>query len=155
MNETNPELPLRGGCMCGAVRYEIDEPLLGALYCHCKRCQRRSGGPFSTTALTAPGSLRVVGGEERLKDYRPDGGYVKTFCSECGSHVYTTNPDDSNLRAVRMGTIDGDPGVAFGAHQYCNYSAPWEPVFEDGLPRFAERIGAELIPRTGEAAAGS
>src|SRR5205085_1912962 len=83
MNETGPELPLRGRCMCGAVRYEIDEPLLGALYCHCKRCQRRSGGPFSTTALTAPGSLRVVAGEERLKDYRPDGGYVKTFCGEC------------------------------------------------------------------------
>jgi hypothetical protein len=37
------ELPLTGGCNGGAVRFEVTEPLAGASYCHCKRCQRRSG----------------------------------------------------------------------------------------------------------------
>ena len=151
MNEPNPELPLRGRCMCGAIGYEIDESLLGALYCHCRRCQRRSGGPFSTTALTAPGSLRLVAGEERLKSYDPgDGGYVKSFCGECGSHLYTSNPADPSFVAVRMGTIEGDPGVSFGAHQFCNYAAPWEPTIDDGLPRFGERIGSEMMPPAAE-----
>ena len=36
-------LPLTGGCNCGAVRFEVTAPLVGASYCHCKRCQRRSG----------------------------------------------------------------------------------------------------------------
>jgi hypothetical protein len=49
-----PELPLKGGCMCEAIRFEISEPLPGALYCHCKRCQRRTGTAFSLTALTVP-----------------------------------------------------------------------------------------------------
>jgi len=43
-------MPLTGGCACGAVRFEVSEPLLGAVYCHCTRCQRRTG---SAAALSA------------------------------------------------------------------------------------------------------
>ena len=49
--------------MCGGVRFEVSEPLLGALYCHCKRCQRRTGTGVSVTALTNPGSYRTTSGE--------------------------------------------------------------------------------------------
>jgi len=62
----NPGLPLTGGCMCGAVRYEIDAPLEGAGYCHCTRCQRRTGGAASVSARTAPGSFRVARGDELI-----------------------------------------------------------------------------------------
>jgi len=44
------EFPLTGGCNCGAVRYEVTEPLPIASYCHCKRCQRRSGTSVSASA---------------------------------------------------------------------------------------------------------
>jgi hypothetical protein len=54
------ELPLTGGCNCGAVRYEVTEPLLRASYCHCKRCQRRTGAAASAQAHPAPGSFRIV-----------------------------------------------------------------------------------------------
>ncbi|HSI30089.1 MAG TPA: GFA family protein [Miltoncostaeaceae bacterium] len=40
------------------MRIEVTTPLLGAVYCHCTRCQRRAGSAFSLTALTAPGSFR-------------------------------------------------------------------------------------------------
>ena len=41
---------LTGGCNCGAVRFEITEPLFGARYCHCTRCQRRTGRAASASA---------------------------------------------------------------------------------------------------------
>ena len=146
MNDAGQDLPLKGRCMCGEVRYEVSEPLLGALYCHCHRCQRRSGSAFSTTALTAPGSLRVVAGEENLRTWDPgDGGYLKSFCVLCGSHPFTTNPEKPEVVAVRMGTLEGDPGVTLGAHQFCDDAAPWGPRIEDGLPRFPQRIGAEAV----------
>ena len=104
--------PIAGGCMCGGVRFELSEPLLGALYCHCTRCQRRTGTGASVSALTAPGSYRTVAGEELLDAWDPgDGGWVKSFCRHCGSHVFTTNPENPELVSVRMGAIDGDPGV--------------------------------------------
>ena len=53
---------LTGGCMCGAVRFEIDRPLLSAGYCHCTRCQRRTGTAASCSGRTEPGSLRVTDG---------------------------------------------------------------------------------------------
>jgi hypothetical protein len=127
--------------MCGAVRFEISEPLLGALYCHCRRCQRRTGTAFSVSALTAPGSFRIVGGEELIGSWDPeDGGWIKSFCSRCGGQLFTTNPEDAQLLAVRMGALDEDPGIRPGAHQFTAYAAPWDPIPEDGLPRFPERV---------------
>jgi hypothetical protein len=62
-----PELPLTGGCACGAVRYEVTAPIPVASYCHCKRCQRRSGAAASANARPAAGTFRVVAGEDRLR----------------------------------------------------------------------------------------
>ena len=61
------ELPLTGGCNCGAVRYEVTAPLLKASYCHCKRCQRRTGTAVSASAHPAEGTFRIVAGEDRLR----------------------------------------------------------------------------------------
>ena len=51
-------MPLTGGCLCEGVRFEVSEPLHGALYCHCTRCQRRTGTAFSVSALTVAGLVR-------------------------------------------------------------------------------------------------
>jgi hypothetical protein len=78
------DLPLTGGCGCGAVRFEIDAPLVGAVYCHCTRCQRRTGSAAAASGRVAPGSLRVVRGEEQLREWAPESGMEKVFCGACG-----------------------------------------------------------------------
>jgi hypothetical protein len=70
---------LTGSCGCGAVRFEITEPLVGAAYCHCTRCQKRTGTAVQASALLTPGSLSVSAGEDRLRDWTPPGGLAKTF----------------------------------------------------------------------------
>ncbi len=133
--------------MCGRVRFEVAEPLLGALYCHCKRCQRRTGTGVSVTALTSPGSYRTVAGEELVRFWDPrDGGWIKSFCAECGSQLFTTNPDNPELISIRMGALDEDPGIRPSAHQFTTYAAPWSPVPDDGLPRFPERLSPGTAP---------
>jgi len=130
---------LTGGCGCGGVRFEIDEPLVGAAYCHCTRCQRRTGGAASASALMKPGSLRIVQGEELVKAWRhPDGGFEKLFCRECGSQLFSRNPDDPSQMGVRLGAFDGDPGVRPSKRKFVAYAAPWEPIPDDGLERVAE-----------------
>src|ERR1044072_649755 len=76
------DLPLTGGCNCGAVRYEVTEPLRLARYCHCKRCQRRTGTAASASAHPVPGSFRIVSGQDRLKKWQPEGGGEKWFCGD-------------------------------------------------------------------------
>jgi hypothetical protein len=132
------ELPLTGGCNCGAVRYEVTEPLRLASYCHCKRCQRRTGTAASASAHPAPGSFRIVSGQDRLKVWKPEGGGQKWFCGDCGSSIYGDNPAHPDSIGIRMGTFDSDPGVRPSVRQFVRYAAPWEPVPDDGLPRHDE-----------------
>jgi hypothetical protein len=99
---------LTGGCNCGAVRFEIAAPLLGARYCHCTRCQRRTGTAASANAPVQPGSFRVVSGEAALKAWRPPDGHEKWFCGECGSAIFTRDPEDHSKTAVRLGAVDGE-----------------------------------------------
>jgi hypothetical protein len=133
-------IPLSGGCGCGAVRFEIDAPLVGAAYCHCTRCQRRSGTAAQASARLRPGSLRMRAGEQLLGAWNAGSGLEKVFCSNCGSAVFARDPDSGEIKIVRLGAIDGDPGVRPSARQFVAYAAPWEAIPDDGLPRFAERL---------------
>lgn len=127
--------------MCGAVRWQISAPLFGAAFCWCKRCQRRTGTAFSTTGLTQPGTFTITEGADVVATYEPrDGGWNKSFCSRCGSQTHTSNPDNPEVIAVRLGSFDEDPGIKPGLHQFVNYAPSWYPVPDDGLPRFPERL---------------
>jgi hypothetical protein len=132
------ELPLTGGCLCGAVRFEVTERLVSSGYCHCTRCQRRTGTAASPGARIAPGSLRVLSGEEHIKAYKPDEGFAKVFCSACGSSLWSRSQEDPDIFSVRLGAFDDDPGIRPTYRQFVAYAAPWEPIPDDGLERFPE-----------------
>jgi hypothetical protein len=132
-------LSLTGGCLCGGVRYELTEPPVSASYCHCTRCQRRSGTAASAQARVAPGSLRITSGAELVREWAPADGWPKCFCSVCGSALWSRSPTDPDLVSVRLGTFDDDPGIRPQYRQYVAYAASWEPIPDDGLPRYEER----------------
>ena len=132
------ELPLPGGCGCGAVRFEVSAAPPSASYCHCTRCQRRTGTAASAQAAVEPGSVNVVSGGDALRTWAPEGGLTKTFCGSCGSALFGTAGDGS-IVSVRMGAFDSDPGMRPSVRQYVAYAAPWEPIPDDGLPRFDEQ----------------
>ena len=97
------DLPLTGGCNCGAVGFELTEPLVVASYCHCKRCQRRNGAAASANAHPAPGAFGIVAGEDRLRVPKPDDDGEKWFCGYCGSSLFGRNPSHADPIGIRMG----------------------------------------------------
>ena len=133
-----PELPLTGGCLCGGVRFEIDEAPESASYCHCTRCQRRTGTAVSAQARVPAGALRVVQGEQLVREWAPPDGWPKCFCSACGSALWSHDPQGTVL-GVRLGACDSDAGGRPAYRQYVAYAAAWEEIPDDGLPRFPER----------------
>ncbi len=127
---------LTGGCLCGQVRYEITEPFESANYCHCTRCQRRTGTAASANARTVEGSFRIVEGEELVRAWDPGGGgFEKCFCSNCGSALFSRNPETKGQIGVRLGTVDGDPGIRPDHRRFTDFAAVWEPIPDDGLLR--------------------
>jgi hypothetical protein len=137
------ELPLTGGCGCGAVRFEVTAPLVSSHYCHCTRCQRRTGTAASANAQPEPGSFRILSGEEKLGAWSPRGGYAKWFCTECGSAVFSSHPDDPEQVSIRLGAFDRDPGIRPSLRQFVAYAAAWEAIPDDGLPRYPESAGID------------
>jgi hypothetical protein len=129
----SPKDPLRGGCLCGAVRYEITAPLLSAGYCHCTRCQRRTGTGSSANGRVPQSGFRLLRGEERLRAFAVPTGVPKLFCENCGSALFSGEPLSDPEVAVRLGTLDGDPGIRPQYRMFVDFAASWEPVPEDSL----------------------
>ena len=132
------EKPLTGQCACGRVGFEVTAPFSSAGYCHCKRCQRRSGALWSLNAMVAPDALRIVAGEDAVRTWRPDDGFPKSFCEHCGGHVYSGDPRADSTVGVRLGAVDGDPGIRPRWHQWLESAPDWDAIPDDGLPRFAQ-----------------
>ena len=126
-----------GGRMCGGVRYTVAAPLGAAAYCHCSRCRRRSGTSASANAMIPRGALRIELGADLVREWHPPGnGWIKAFCGACGSALWSQDPQDADVRGLRLGTVDSDPGVTFTHRQFTDDAAPWEPIPDDGLPRY-------------------
>ena len=128
--------PLSGGCACGAVSFEASAPFVTAGYCHCKRCQRRSGALWSLNAMVPADGFRIVGGEEHVRTWKPDDGIPKAFCAECGGHLYS---DGDSFMVVRLGAIDGDPEIEPSWRQWLESAPAWAPIPDDGIRRFQQR----------------
>lgn len=138
--------PIVGGCLCGGVRYSVAEPFAISGYCHCRRCQQRTGTSSAASARTVPGSLTVTEGEELLGEWAPEDGWPKVFCSRCGSALWSRSPDVAGLLAVRLGTVDGEPGIRPSYRQFVAYRAVWEEINDD-LPQFPERADLAILSK--------
>ncbi|MBB4665003.1 GFA family protein [Conexibacter arvalis] len=139
MSETRSgALPLTGGCNCGAVRFEVRAPFETAGYCHCVRCQRRSGCASSPGGMVSAAQFAVVAGADVVATWRPEGGKPKSFCARCGGHLFSGDPHGGaeETIGVRLGALDGDPGIRPQWHQWVASAPAWEPLPDDGLPRF-------------------
>jgi hypothetical protein len=129
---------LQGGCLCGSVRFELTAPPISSGYCHCTRCQRRTGTGSSISAFIDKDALHWLQGEDLIRGWFPSNdGAEKCFCSECGSHLFSRSRDGERV-GIRMGSFDTDPGVRPSNRQYVAYAVSWEQIPDDGLLRYDE-----------------
>src|SRR3954470_20770545 len=108
----SPEAPLAGSCGCGNVRFQVTAPFVTAGFCHCARCQRRSGVPWSLNGMVEDAGFEVLAGAESVRYWRPEDGNPKAFCMECGGHVWSGDPGSGRALGVRFGALHGDPEIA-------------------------------------------
>jgi hypothetical protein len=124
-----------GGCLCGAVRYQVHGPLRHVLVCHCEECRRWHGAPAQSTAASRE---RLAITEQRglrwVDSPNSDAHARRGFCAECGSSLFWDAPDRDYI-AIAAGSVDGDTGVRIAAHWYVGQKGDWYDLPDDGLPR--------------------
>ena len=127
---------VQGSCLCGGVRFEVTRPFRRANHCHCSRCRKHSGSSGLTQGRVARDGFRLLAGAELIRVFRPDGGAVKAFCSVCGSSLFGGSWPDGDEVSIRLGSLDGDPGIRPQYHSFVDSRAPWDALPDDGLTRF-------------------
>jgi len=102
-----------GGCLCGAVRYEVRGRLRQVVNCHCSQC-RRSHGHYAAYAAVKSADLAMTA-EDGLTWYRSSDKARRGFCSVCGSSLFWA-PQDLDYWAVSAGSLDPPTGLETVAH---------------------------------------
>lgn len=131
----------KGGCLCGAVRYELKaEPAMTAV-CHCTHCQRQSGSVFSSNVVVMAADYVQHGTTKVFEDTGDSGqGVHRHFCGNCGSPILSMIDLMPGMLMVKMGTLDDFSGIMPGMELYTDHAANWvSPI--DGARRFGQASG--------------
>ena len=117
---------IKGGCLCGAVRYTASaEPALVGV-CHCRDCQKFTGSAFGFF-IGVPRSAFEIHGVLKTFSKLGDSGnpIVRRFCPECGSSIVEEPPGRRDLAIINAGTLDDPSAVTPTMEIYCDRELPW------------------------------
>jgi len=134
---SNISTPFRGGCACGAIRYESTANPTMMLHCHCRDCQRSSGGPFSSFVVVPSEAFKLLQGSLRFHASPSEmGGKTRRgFCPDCGSPIYGQPDSLPQIVAIRAASLD-DPGWFDPKMDVWTADAhPWDHM-NPALPKF-------------------
>ena len=133
------KLPITGGCVCGAIRYELKtEPIL-MLKCHCRDCQHITGSGFAPAFLVPADAFRVTHGQLRycLTPSLRRGKHKRGFCPECGSRITggEFTEGESPFVGVLASSLD-DPGLFKPQMDiFVSDAQPWDQM-DPAIPKF-------------------
>jgi hypothetical protein len=136
--------PIRGsgGCLCGAVRYEVRGSLRTVVDCHCTMC-RRTSGHFAAFTATRPEALVLIE-SEGLRWYRSSTSARRGFCGNCGSNLFW-EPASGERVSIAAGTLDSPTGLETGVHVFVEDAGDYYEI-GDGLPQRADGDHGIMIP---------
>lgn len=136
---STPTVPFRGGCACGAVRYECNAPPVRMVNCHCRDCQRASGSGYSATLVMSAGSVRLLNGECKEHRVVADSGNVakREFCGACGSPLFAQSLGRPDFLGVKAASLDDPSWFAPEADVWVESAQPWESM-NPNVPKFAK-----------------
>ncbi|HEV2229502.1 MAG TPA: GFA family protein [Steroidobacteraceae bacterium] len=132
-----------GGCLCGAVRYEVAGPLRAVVFCHCTQC-RRSTGHFLAATAARHRDFRLLAGEE-LRWYASSDSARRAFCGRCGSTLFW-QANGRDYISIAAGTLDGPTGLDSACHIHVADKGDYYPI-ADGLPQSGDGNFSVAIPQ--------
>lgn len=121
-----------GGCLCGAVRYNIQGAPEWSSHCHCRSCQRATGAAFTTWIGLKKDNFEITKG--RIKVCNTSPGVERGFCDQCGTSLtYVAEEGWPGQIGILAPTLDNPAIAPPTVHVYVEHQLPWVKL-NDGLP---------------------
>jgi hypothetical protein len=125
---------LTGGCMCGAVRYELRSEPFDCGWCHCRTCQLNSGAPAMAFGSVPPQDFVWTRGEEQVRSVASSTFGRRSFCGRCGTPFLMQVDHQPETVDFSVVTLDDPGAVEPGFHIFWSSKVPWFNPADD-LPR--------------------
>jgi hypothetical protein len=129
--------PFWGGCACGAIRYESRAEPVMMLHCHCRDCQRSSGGPFSSFVIVPTEAFKLLQGSLRFHDSPSHAGgkTYRGFCADCGSPILARQDSNHDIIAIRTANLDDPSWFSLQVDVWTSDAHPWDQM-DPALKKF-------------------
>lgn len=131
---------IKGGCLCGKVRYEYNGEITEIAICHCSQCRQAQGGACATNSPIESDKLQFSG-QEYIKEFESNANKVRAFCQSCGSPLYSARKDLPNIKRLRVGTIKTAFTCENKYHIFTESKAAWHSI-TDNYPQFRKQKNA-------------
>ena len=138
---TDHQKSTTGGCLCGAVRYEVKGPLRDVVDCHCSMCQRQHGS-FGPHTKARKANITITN-DAGLAWYRSSEMARRGFCRLCGSGLFW-EPFNLDATGIIAGTLDGLTGLKTIGHILVGEKSDFYEITDD-LPQFAGSSNGVLV----------
>lgn len=137
-----------GSCLCGGIRYEIDQTLGDFGYCHCRSCRKASGSTHGANVAVERENFTLRDADGLLREFESSPGKLRGFCSRCGSPIYARLTTSENMLRIRLGSLDSEFCGQARAHTFVSRKAGWDRI-EGDVPQFAEWAPREVLRQNG------
>ena len=119
--------PVTGGCLCGAIRYSVSQPIEKLIACHCTHCQKVSGAGASHNALVATSAVTFTAGQPKMYADTAQSGNIlnRFFCGNCGSPIYSQRVRMPELMVLKVGTLDAAGDMKLVMNIWTGSARPW------------------------------
>ena len=123
--------PIKGSCLCGAVRFEITGRPLSLSHCHCSRC-RKSAGVFAAVLMVKAQDFHLLAGADHIRQHVPNPPFrhVRSFCGACGSPLGELLSAHETF-PVAASALDDDPGIRPIIHLNVASKPPWFEITDE------------------------
>jgi len=115
--------PAKGGCLCGAIRFEAEGPAKWTSYCHCHSCRRHTGAPVSAYAGFERDRVRFTGGT--MARFASSPGVQRGFCAKCGSTLTYEGERWPTEIHIHVGSFDDPEPFAPRGHAFETERVGW------------------------------
>ena len=131
----------KGGCLCGAVQYEIEGPLRDIVNCHCSMCQKLHGsfGPHTKARKVNIKITNNVG----LGWFKTSEVARRGFCRECGSSLFW-EPFELDATGIIAGSLDGPTDLKTMGHIFVSEKSDFYEI-TDSNPQFQKSSNGQLV----------
>ena len=127
-------MSLTGGCMCGAVRYELTSEPFDCGWCHCRTCQLNSGAPAMVFATVPDGHMTWTRGKDDVRTVKSSSFGRRSFCGQCGTPFLMQVSHQPETIDFSVATLDEPDALAPQFHIFWSSRIGWFELSDD-LPR--------------------